>query len=564
MARLRMPTRQKWILALQLSVTLGLLVWIFHEPAFRTQIWTVLREGNQAWLILGVVLAGVEALMGTIRWRIFLQLLDIPISFARTAQLYLLGLFFNIFLVGMAGGDAVKVLILIAQGYRRSNVLLSILMDRLSGLIALVATSGFFLWFHYDWLMESPSVARMLKFIWVYLIVSSGLMVLSFWAVLSGFADRLPPKLPLRAHVQEFFDGYAIFVRQWRKAMPAYFISFGIMAAYFGIYYSSAHAFGVEISLSQMFAIMPAIDIITGMPISIGGVGVREYFFGVVLGELLQVPHPQAVMVSIAGYLCATSWGLVGAAVLPFFWGILKKARVEKGREEAAQIPDWKRAALAFKELPWLYYYGCGKMRSDPAYPAVRNALVGSSLPLHDLGCGAGFLTAYLRENGCEFAVHSSDLSASKIESARQVLASRYSNVSFDVGDAAHPPAGPLGNVVVLDLLHYFNDDRQRKAIQAWARLLAPGGQLLVRTTLRDSSWRYYVTLLEEAWVRGTGWIKGGDWNFPRRVSIEEMLRECGLEFEIKPLWGWTPFNSYWITAQKRTKNESPVSLETT
>lgn len=218
--------------------------------------------------------------------------------------------------------------------------------------------------------------------------------------------------------------------------------------------------------------------------------------------------------------------------------------------DHSSEIPLWKKAALPFRPWPSLYHYGCSKMRIDPAYPAVNAALTGSDLPLHDLGCGAGFLAAYLREGGHHFPILGSDLSAKKIGIAEKRLPSLYPDLRFRVMNAAHPPQGPKGNVVALDLLHYFSHEEQCSALRAWSGLVAPEGCLLIRTTLREPNWRYAATLMEEGFVRLTGWINGGACNFPRREFLEEILGECGLQVAVRPLWGRTPFNSYWIEAR--------------
>jgi len=220
--------------------------------------------------------------------------------------------------------------------------------------------------------------------------------------------------------------------------------------------------------------------------------------------------------------------------------------------QPSTDSPAWQRAAEPYRRWPSLYHYGRSKMRIDPAYAAVGEALAESSLPLHDLGCGAGFLAAYLRECGLDFPILGSDLSARKIGIAQAVLPRRYPEVRFRVLNAARPPAAPRGNVVALDLLHYFSNEEQAAALRAWSRLVAPGGRLLVRTTLREANWRYLATLIEEGWVRLSGWITGGPCNFPRRELLERVLAECGMAVEIRPLWGRTPFNSYWIEALPR------------
>jgi len=86
----------------------------------------------------------------------------------------------------------------------------------------------------------------------------------------------------------------------------------------------------------------------------------------------------------------------------------------------------------------------------------------------------------------------------------------------------------------------------QRGVLRAVAGRIPPGGRVLIRTTFRDRSWRYFATLAEEAVVRMSGWIRGGRCRFPSRAEVV-----AGLEVSIRPMGGKTPFNSYLIEAKR-------------
>ncbi len=58
---------------------------------------------------------------------------------------------------------------------------------------------------------------------------------------------------------------------------------------------------------------MPVIDAISGMPISMAGVGVREKLFEVLMKDLAGVPAEIAVAASLAGFACNVLWAGLGA-----------------------------------------------------------------------------------------------------------------------------------------------------------------------------------------------------------------------------------------------------------
>lgn len=202
-------------------------------------------------------------------------------------------------------------------------------------------------------------------------------------------------------------------------------------------------------------------------------------------------------------------------------------------REAAARFRRWKN----------LYYYAHGKMLLDPAYPWIAEELKNSRHPLLDIGCGAGHLTAFLRAAGHAAPITGVDVDVNKIAVAREVLP----DCEFLAADARELPAHS-GDVVMLDVLHYFEPEVRHQLLAAIANRLGDSGTCHLRVTIRDGSWRFRVTRMEEWFVKASGWIPFASIGFPTRDELEESAAAAGLRFDIRPMWGWTPFNSYLAT----------------
>ncbi len=192
----------------------------------------------------------------------------------------------------------------------------------------------------------------------------------------------------------------------------------------------------------------------------------------------------------------------------------------------------------------WHRGYARGKLRSDPLYGGVFSELEGSALPLLDLGCGIGVLAFYLRERGLDFPVLGIDYDPGKIEAA-QAAASGYRDLEFRHGDAREGMPESSGNVTILDILQFFTAGQQAELLAAAARRVAPGGKLIIRTGLRDKSWRFKVTYLGDLLARATFWMKAAPTHYPTAGSLTTTLEAAGLEGSIRPLWGKTPFNNH-------------------
>ncbi len=191
--------------------------------------------------------------------------------------------------------------------------------------------------------------------------------------------------------------------------------------------------------------------------------------------------------------------------------------------------------------------YVRGKVRGDPVYAAAFHLLNAAPMPVLDIGCGLGLFEFYLRERGYEPALTGVDFDARKIGRARHAAGQQYTGLTFTTEDALAGPAHG-GHVVLLDMLHYIDADRQARLLARVAAQVAPGGYCLIRDTLRDGSWRFRVTAFGE-WVASLAtWQKSPAVHYPTVPETCAPFSARGFSCEVKPLWGKTFFNSYLFT----------------
>lgn len=311
------------IFLLQAVVSITLLAWLFVGRDFRQQISTIIFSADLRWLLAGVMLAGLVQCLCLLRWRIFLRMAGIEIRFAESASIFFAGLFGNLFLPGGAGGDVIKIGLLATRGKEVGRSAISVLMDRLCGTVSMIVMGALLLSWQFPWLAKSPVVAGLVRAIIIYLSVLSGLIALSVLLSARGIVTRLPPRWPGRQKLVELSSVYFQCALQWPRTLRAIGISVVMMVAFFLTYFCSSRAYGVELSVPEFLALMPAVDMISGLPLSLGGVGVREGVFVFLLGHLASVPGPLAVSISLCGYMMSALWSVPGA----FFWLVRREDR---------------------------------------------------------------------------------------------------------------------------------------------------------------------------------------------------------------------------------------------
>jgi 2-polyprenyl-3-methyl-5-hydroxy-6-metoxy-1,4-benzoquinol methylase len=207
------------------------------------------------------------------------------------------------------------------------------------------------------------------------------------------------------------------------------------------------------------------------------------------------------------------------------------------------------------------------KLACDPAYGAVAELVGDRSLPLLDIGCGIGLLGQYLHAEHAATRYMGVDHDPRKIAAAREaaVAAGLGGDRDFRCADAATLP--PVhGHVVMLDVLHYLPAARQQALLRAALAHLAPEGTLVIRNVLREPNWRFHATRLEEFFLRVSGWIPGGAQHYPRAEELCAPLRQAGLDVQMRPLRGRTPYNSYlrvarFSGARTKTRVDGPEQV---
>src|SRR6201987_615657 len=128
------------ITLMQLTVTIALLIWVFHDHEQRNKMNKALHAADYRWVgaaVLGYILVEISAAM---RWQILLRVQGIRLNFFRLAGLFLIGMFYNQFLPGGTGGDIIKSYLLLKEtSDRKAGALLAVVFDRFIGLAALVS-----------------------------------------------------------------------------------------------------------------------------------------------------------------------------------------------------------------------------------------------------------------------------------------------------------------------------------------------------------------------------------------------------------------------------------------
>ena len=145
------------LLLLQLLVTAAGIYYVLHDSARRAEVLDALRRADWHWLLLAWASYSLVETLATIRWQMLLRVQSVIVAWWRTGAIVMIGLFFNMFLPGLVGGDAMRLYCVFKEAPRQKmRAALSVAIDRLIGLVSLLLLVTLVVLNRFEWLKHSP------------------------------------------------------------------------------------------------------------------------------------------------------------------------------------------------------------------------------------------------------------------------------------------------------------------------------------------------------------------------------------------------------------------------
>lgn len=273
------------------------------------------------WVAAGIGFAIVSLLASALRWFFLLRAQSIHEPFTYIFRLTLYGSFFNIASLGGAAGDAAKIVLLCRRvPEKKVGVAMSVMVDHVvgfvsSGVIFLVATWGFGVM---DKVGDGAGTATFVAATWFQAggIIGILFSLFSCTPTMLSLGRRYIPFVTNNRWVFAITAVLDLYRTGWRHVFFALLASFALSVSFYLTFYAGIRSLDQPVGAATVMAVMPIVDVITALPISISGLGVRERTFDFLLGKLTGIPTNTAVTASLIGFLFTLFWSLVGGLMI--------------------------------------------------------------------------------------------------------------------------------------------------------------------------------------------------------------------------------------------------------
>lgn len=307
--RPRTSLRARVLFAVKLLVTGGLVAWLVRSMVLRDGTDALVeRLGTLAWPWIAVAIAihFVAVTAGTARWSVLLRARGLERPFGELFRSFLVGRFIGAFTPSTTGLDGYRALEVGRTTGKMAESAAVIAIEKLFGLVGMAVVCAALLPFG---LVERLGVGAVLVALSMAGAAAVGLWVVSSPARAGWLAGRAPG--PLRGaakRVADALSGAGLTASVTGRALGLGVVTHLCLSATFAV---SGMSLGVEVAPLELLAVGNAIVLAVLLPVSIGGVGVREGT-AVLLLSAAGVSTTDAVLLALLGYLTGQAPALFG------------------------------------------------------------------------------------------------------------------------------------------------------------------------------------------------------------------------------------------------------------
>jgi uncharacterized protein (TIRG00374 family) len=231
-------------------------------------------------------------------------------SIFRLFSLYLIGIFFSNFLPTEVGGDVVRAYEVGKISGKKTEAFASVLVERITGFVAVILYVCVGVILNWEIIVGLPIT-------YVLIVTSLFLMICLVLFSMRRFARRIkklvsfPFFAKVLAKLQSLYEAFYLYRSKFKIIFVSMILS--VLFQLFAIWYlyAIAYCFDLVIPFRCFVLLLPAVTIISLLPISINAIGIREGAF-IYLLALFSIGNEQALALALLYRVGIFIPGIVG------------------------------------------------------------------------------------------------------------------------------------------------------------------------------------------------------------------------------------------------------------
>jgi glycosyltransferase 2 family protein len=285
----------------------GIFFWIAINKIDIKAIIVLLKTINIYFLFFAIALIGIQLSLSSLRWFLVNKLLKLEVSFKNILTFTFIGQFFNQILPSSIGGDAVKILALSKSGLSLSRSTSSIFCDRFVGLLVLILIIFFALMLvPENWNLNVTDIKTFIYFFIAFIFM---------FIFILKFCIKYIKNISIQNKLLKLFFGIAndlfSFFSSFKQTAIIILLSLIIQLITIYVFYIIFHSISSDVSFENCFILIPVVMLVSMLPISFAGWGLREVAL-VVAFEYAGIENSYAMATSILFGLMQIIWAFPG------------------------------------------------------------------------------------------------------------------------------------------------------------------------------------------------------------------------------------------------------------
>ncbi len=285
---------------LKALVSAVLIYWLLRRIGLDSILF-YFKQASWPWFAGSLAVFVLSNFFGAWQWHLMLANRGIDLTLGHSVWLYHIGLFFNNFLLGNVGGDAFRIYDIRRLSNRTDAAFSTVFLDRFVGFFALSTLALAVAALMVSRLLESSALFTILFIFCGWLLAILFLFIESF-AQKFGWLFRLILPPPLHIKAKAFYYSLHAFRHERKLLTRVFLLSVVIQTLRILTHWCAARSLGVQVSAGYFFLFIPIVALLASLPISLGGLGVREQSAAALFAHV-GVPSGQTVAFELLAYL---------------------------------------------------------------------------------------------------------------------------------------------------------------------------------------------------------------------------------------------------------------------